>query len=150
MLIKIISTLHKLLFFKTTDLHTLDTKIWKNNSSSYKSQKNIWINRKLKYYQNRIRSEIGILLEIILNTFEHSTVSLSSEILILAIAPLSFISVGILCELAMLPNVYILLSHQEEEVQSSSWGNRYTHLEAHSSKTLNPLPVIMLVCPGNT
>ena len=112
MLIKIISTLHKLLFFKTTDLHTLDTKIWKNNSSSYKSQKNIWINRKLKYYQNRIRSEIGILLEIILNTFEHSTVSLSTEILILAIAPLSFISVGILCEFAMLPNMYILLRGQ--------------------------------------
>ena len=27
---KIISTVHKLLFFKTTDLYTLDTKIWKN------------------------------------------------------------------------------------------------------------------------
>ena len=31
---KILSTVHKLLFFKTTDLYTLDTKIWKNILSS--------------------------------------------------------------------------------------------------------------------
>ena len=42
------------------------------------------------------------------------------QILILAIAPLSFISVSILCEFAMLPDVYILLSPKEEEVDSSS------------------------------
>ena len=29
-LMKIISTFHNLLVFKTTDLYTLDTKIWKN------------------------------------------------------------------------------------------------------------------------
>ena len=34
---KILSTVHKLLFFKTTDLYTLDTKIWKNILSSYES-----------------------------------------------------------------------------------------------------------------
>ena len=34
---KIISTVHKILFFKTTDLYTLDTKIWKNILSSYES-----------------------------------------------------------------------------------------------------------------
>ena len=35
MLMKIISTVHKLLFFKATDLHTLAAKIWKNILSSY-------------------------------------------------------------------------------------------------------------------
>ena len=84
---------------------------------------------------------------IILNAFN---VSLSTQILILAILPLLFISVSIFCEFAMLPDVYILLSPQEEEVHSSSWGNRCTHLAAHSSKRLNPLSVIILVCLGNT
>ena len=55
-----------------------------------------------------------------------------------------------LCEFAMLLDVYILLSPQEEEVHSSSCGNRCTHLAAHSSKRLNPLSVIILVCLGNT
>ena len=36
---KILSTVHKLLFFKTTDLYTLDTKIWKNVLSSNESKK---------------------------------------------------------------------------------------------------------------
>ena len=38
----------------------------------------------------------------------------------LAIAPLSFISVSILCEFAMLPDVYILLSPKAQEAQPSS------------------------------
>ena len=63
-------------------------------------------------------------------------VSLSTQILILIIAPLSFISVSILCEYAMLPDVYILLSPQEEEVHWFSWGNRCTHLAALSSKKI--------------
>ena len=50
------------------------------------------------------------------------------QIFILAIASLLFISVRILYEFAMLPDVYILVFHQEEEVHSSSWGNRCTHL----------------------
>ena len=37
----------------------------------------------------------------------------------LAIAPLSFISVSILFKFAMLPDVFILLSPQEEKVHSS-------------------------------
>ena len=37
---KIISIVYKLLFFKITDLYTLDTVIWKNISSSYESLKN--------------------------------------------------------------------------------------------------------------
>ena len=68
----------------------------------------------------RIRSEIGILLEIILNAFKRLTVSLSTEILILSIASLSFISVGSLSELAMLSDVYILQSSQEDKVHPSS------------------------------
>ena len=36
---KTISTFHKLLFFKTTNLYTLDTKIWKSILSSYESKK---------------------------------------------------------------------------------------------------------------
>ena len=39
---KIISTFHKLLFFKTADLYTLDTKIRKNILSSYESKKKNW------------------------------------------------------------------------------------------------------------
>ena len=46
--------------------------------------------------------------------------------------PLSFISVCILCEFAILLDVYILLFPQEEEVHSSSCGNRCKHLAAHS------------------
>ena len=67
-----------------------------------------------------IKSETNILLEIILNAFKCLTVSLPTEILILAIVRVSLILVSILCELAMLPDVYILLSPQEEEVHSSS------------------------------
>ena len=53
----------------------------------------------------------SILLEIILNTFESMlTVSLSTQILILAIVPLLLISVRILREFALLPDVYILLN----------------------------------------
>ena len=80
---KIISTVHKLLFFKTTDLYTLDTKIWKNILSSFESKKNIWICRQLECYPLRIWSESDMSLEIILNVFKCLTVSLSTEILIL-------------------------------------------------------------------
>ena len=45
--------------------------------------------------------------------------------------------------------IYILLSPQEEEVHSSSCGNRCTHLAPHSSKRLNPLSIIILVCLSN-
>ena len=61
-----------------------------------------------------------------------------------------FISGCILCEFAMLLDLYILLSPQEEEVHSSSCGNRCTHLAAHSSKRLNVLSVIILICLANT
>ena len=48
------------------------------------------------------------------------TVSLSTQILILAILPLLFISFSILREFAMLPDRYILLSPQEEEMHNIS------------------------------
>ena len=95
--------------------YTLDTKTWKNLFSSYKSKKNIWMWWELKYYQLTVKSEIGILLEIILNAFKCLTVSLSTETFVLAMVQLLWISVSILCELAMLPDVYILLFPQEEE-----------------------------------
>ena len=60
-----------------------------------------------------------------------------------ALAPLSFILVFILYKFAMLLDVYILLSPQEEEVHSSSCGNIFRHLAAHSSKRLDPLSVII-------
>ena len=39
-----------------------------------------------------------------------------TKILTLAIAPFLFILVGVVCEFAIVPGVYILLSPQEEEV----------------------------------
>ena len=80
-----------------------------------KVKKYIWICRQLNY-QIKI-SGISILLEIILNAFKCLTVSLSTEILILAIAPpISFISISILYKLATLPDLYILLSLQKKEM----------------------------------
>ena len=102
LLMKIISTVPKLLFFKTTDLHTICIPI-------------LLICWQLKHHQLRIRSKIFISLEIILNAF----------------------------------NV-ILLSPQEEQVRSSSWRNRCTHLAVHSSKRLKPLSVTISVCLCNT
>ena len=147
---KIISNPHKLLFFKTTDPIYLGHKDSKKYFKLMWSKKKIWICKQLKYYQLRIRSEIGISLEIILNAFKCLTVSLSIEIL--ANSAILLISVNVLCELAMLPDVYflLLLSPQEEEVHSSSWGDRCTHLEAHSSERLNRCSIILLVCLGNT
>ena len=58
---KIISTVHKLLFFKITDLNTLDAKIWKKKIK--------FIIKVKKYHQLRIRSEIFIRLKIILIAF---------------------------------------------------------------------------------
>ena len=54
LLMKIIFTVPKVLFFKTTDLYTVYL---------------FWISRQLKHHKRRIRSEISILLEVILNAF---------------------------------------------------------------------------------
>ena len=58
---KIKSAVHKLLFFKATDLYPLKTKIRKNILSSYESKTFIRICRQLKYHQLRTGSEICIL-----------------------------------------------------------------------------------------
>ena len=87
---KIISTFHKLLFFKTSHPYTLGTKIWKNILGSYESKKIICLCRQLNYYQVRVRNETGISLEIILNVSKFLAVSLFTKILILSITPLSF------------------------------------------------------------
>ena len=46
------------------------------------------------------------------------SITFSTKIFTLAITLFLFISVGVLRELAMLPDVYILLSPQEKEVHS--------------------------------
>ena len=48
------------------------------------------------------------------------SITYCTKILSLAIASFLFILVGVLCEFAMVPGVYILLSSQEEEVHYSS------------------------------
>ena len=111
-----------------------------------KISKKILIHRQLKYNPYRIK-EVGISLEIILNAFKCLTLSISSKILVLAIVPLLFISVSILCKVSM-SNVYILLSPQEEETISSSLGDRCKYLAAQWSERLNSLSVIVLVCLG--
>ena len=53
-------------------------------------------------------------------------------------APFLLILVGILCEFAMVPGVYILLSPQEDDVQYTSGGHLCTHIGAHPSKRFKP------------
>ena len=70
-----------------------------------------------------------------------------TNILTLAIAPFLFFLVSVICEFAMVPGVYILLSPQEEEVHYSSWaGHKCTHSAVHSSKKIKSLSDIMLLC----
>ena len=49
------------------------------------------------------------------------------------------------CEFAMVPGVYILVSPQEEEVHSSSWGHRCRHSATHLSKRFKPLSATILL-----
>ena len=130
-----ISIVPKLLFFKTTALymHTYSLNMQTTKKSS------TWDKKWNFHFAINYSKCLQCL-----------TVSLSTQILILVIMPLSLSSVNILCELAMLPDMYILLFPQEEEVHCSSWGNKCTHMAAHSSKRLNLLTVIILVCISNT
>ena len=48
------------------------------------------------------------------------SITYSTKILTLAIAPFLFILIGILCEFAIVSGVYTLLSSQEEEMHSST------------------------------
>ena len=71
-----------------------------------------------------------------------------NKILTLAIAPFLFILVGILCEFAMVPGAYILLSPQEEEMHFYTWGHRCTHSETHLWKRFKSFSTIILLYQG--
>ena len=145
---EIIYTVLKLLFFKSTDLYTMDTKIWLHVLSSWKQllkELSKYIFRELNYHQHKIRREISISVEIITNTFKCLTASFSVKTFTLAIASLFIILVSILCKFALVADVFILLLNQEEKVHSSFWRDRCAHLAAHSWKRLNSLSAIILV-----
>ena len=76
------------------------------------------------------------------------SITCSTKILPLAIAPFLFISWHPLRICYGVSGVYILLSPQEEEVHSSSWGHRCTDTAVHSTKRFKPLSVIILPCQG--
>ena len=65
-------------------------------------------------------------------------------------APVLFISVGVLYEFGLQPDVYIFLSPLEEEVLSSSCRDTYTHMATHTAKGFNFLSAITFLCLGNT
>ena len=69
------------------------------------------------------------------------SITCSTKILTSAIAP--FLLAGVLCEFAMVPGVYILVSLKEDEMHFSSWRRRCT---THSSKRIEPWFVIILLC----
>ena len=66
------------------------------------------------------------------------SITCSTKILTLAIAPFLFILVDVPCKFAMLPGVYILLSPREEEVHYSSCVQIFTHSAAYSPKRFKP------------
>ena len=72
LVMKVIDTVHKLLFFKTTDIYTMGTKIWKNSWKLILKNFSEYICKQLKYQWN----EVGISRGIILNVFKWLTVSL--------------------------------------------------------------------------
>ena len=115
------------MLFKTKQL-TLFSFPWltfKNILSPYESKKIFeYADNENIIYQLRIRDEICILLKIIQNSFKCFTVSLPLKSL------LWLISASILCELAMLLNVYILLTVPSEKNLSpqiciSEWADVY-------------------------
>ena len=96
-----------------------------------------------KTSSSRIRSETFILLEIILNVFNVWQYHFRIKILILAIVTLLFISVCILCEFAILLDVYILLSLRKKKCTILPVGTDLAHVAVHSLKRLNPLSIII-------
>ena len=79
----------------------------------------VYIFKKLKYHQHKIKSKTDISLEITLNVCKCLIVSLVLLEFLFG-SSTDFILVGILCEFAMVPLVYILLSIQEKKVHYSS------------------------------
>ena len=77
------------------------------------------------------------------------SITFSTKILALAIAPFLFILAGVLREFDMVPGVYILLSPQEEEVHSFSLGAQmYTFSNTFIKKIFKLLSAITLLCQG--
>ena len=141
--------IHKILFFKTSDRYTSDTKgffFFKKTFLAHesKSEENSLNTSADNYHQHRTWDESDILPKIILNVFKCLPVSFPTKIITLAIAPLSFISVNILCKFATLSDVRILVSPQEEKVHSFS-----ERTDLHIWLRKHPLPIIILVCLGN-
>ena len=71
------------------------------------------------------------------------SITCSTKILTLAMAPFLFILVCILYEFAMVPGVYILVSPQEEE--ALFLGHRCTNSAVHSSRRFKPLSAIIFM-----
>ena len=65
------------------------------------------------------------------------------KLLLLAVATSLFVLASVLCELAMVPGVYTLLSPQEEEIHFSSWGHRCTYSAAHPLKRVKFLSAVI-------
>ena len=76
-----------------------------------------YVCRQLKLHQHKIRSKLGILLEITPNVFKCLIVSLVLLRFLLQ-QHHHFCLFYFICEFAMVPGVYILLSRHEEEVHS--------------------------------
>ena len=74
----------------------------------------VYIFKKLKYDQHKIKSKTDISLEITLNVCKCLIVSLVLLEFLFG-SSTDFILVGILCEFAMVPLVYILLSIPEKK-----------------------------------
>ena len=120
LLIKIISTVHKLLFSKTSELYTLGTKIWKNTLSSYESKKNLWICMQLKYDQLRITSEISISLQIIQMSLMFNSITFHSNPYFGYSATFVYFSEH-LYEFAMLPDAEVYLGLLQYPRWSALW-----------------------------
>ena len=75
------------------------------------------------------------------------SITCSTRILTLAIAPFLFISVGILCEFAMALDVYILLTLRKKGAHFFM-RDRCKNSAAYSSKRFKPLSAIILLWQG--
>ena len=99
-----------------------------------------------------IRKEIAISVEIIRNVLKCLRLQ-NTKIFTFAIAAVFYNLVDILCInllCCQMCTFYCTFFPQDEEVRSSSWRDKCTHLTAYPLRSLNILSVIMLLCQGNT
>ena len=87
-------------------------------------EKYLWMHLlRTKILQTLAKKKNGVSSKLILNVWISYGIVCSTKIHALAIASVALvvsISVGALCEFAQLPDVYILLTQNEEQVHSSS------------------------------